>query len=85
MERLSLKLVQANQRLKAYARIAGSFAIAFRGGKPLGVSGRAREGDYALLLRDAELVFRSTTLAGDGIVLVSPEGVRVAYRMGLGA
>ncbi|ETN89246.1 MULTISPECIES: hypothetical protein [unclassified Thermus] len=85
MEHLPLKLYQASERLKAYARIAGSFAIAFRGGRPTGVSGQARETDYALLLEDAGTIFQSTALGEDGIVLVSPEGVRVAYKASLGA
>lgn len=85
MEGTTPDLMQASERLKAYAQIAGSFAVAFRGGEPLGVSGRARERDYALLLEDAGLVFRATVHGGDGMVLVSPEAVRVAYRMGLGA
>ncbi|MGC8905499.1 hypothetical protein [Thermus sp.] len=71
--------------LKRYARVSGSFAVAFEEGRPVRVVGRARREDHPFLLELAEEVVRAFP-GKSGLVLVSPERVRVAYREeGLGA
>mgnify|MGYP000002899297 FL=1 len=72
--------------LKRFARVSGSFAVVFEEGKPVRVAGRPRPQDHLFLMELAEEVVRALAPGKSGLVLVSPERVRVAYREeGLGA
>lgn len=74
------------EALKRFARVSGSFAVVFEEGKPVRVAGRPRPQDHLFLMELAEEVVRAFASGKSGLVLVSPERVRVAYReKGLGA
>jgi hypothetical protein len=75
------------EALKRFARVSGSFAVVFDRGKPVRVTGRPRPQDHPFLMELAEEVIEAFAPGKSGLVLVSPERVRVAYREeeGLGA
>ncbi|APD10467.1 MULTISPECIES: hypothetical protein [Thermus] len=74
------------EALKALARLSGPLAVAFVRGKAERVAGPLLGAHHALVQEAAQEVVDAFAPGRDGIVLVSPERVRVAYREeGLGA
>ncbi|WP_275973846.1 hypothetical protein [Thermus brockianus] len=72
--------------LKALARLSGPFAVAFVQGKAERVAGPLLEAHHALVQGVAQGLVDASAPGRNGIVLVSPQRVRVAYREeGLGA
>lgn len=72
--------------LKALARLSGAFAVSFRQGRAERVVGPIWEAHHALVCELAQEAVDALAPGRDGVVLVSPRGVRVAYREeGLGA